>query len=218
MIDEEDRIDAVDREDYQDIREFATITGLRLNEVLLSWPQVDFDNAVARLVAKGDEPRIVPLSKRAYAILWAQRGRHPEWVFTFVAKRTRVCPWTGQKYIKGERYPITYYGLSTHRRRTFAKAGVKARWHDLRHTAGMRTVRATGSLKAAQRLLGHSDIATTSRFYVDALVDDVRDAMEATERHQMAKREAKEAREATEVPHKRPQRRKNMTQADDKSE
>ena len=102
-------------------------------------------------------------------------------------------------YIRGQRYPITYWGLSTHRRRTFVKAGVNARWHDLRHTAGMRTVRATGgSLKAAQRLLGHSDIATTSRFYVDALVDDVRDAMEATERHQAAKREEKAAREAGE--------------------
>jgi integrase len=184
------------------VHEFATITGLRLNEVLLAWTQVDFDNAVVRLIAKGDEPRIVPLSKRAYAILWAERGRHLEWVFTFIAKRTRRCPKTGQLYVKGQRYPITYWGLSTHRRRTFTKAGVKARWHDLRHTAGMRTVRATGSLKAAQRLLGHSDIATTSRFYVDALVDDVRDAMEATERHQAEKREAKAAREASESPAK----------------
>jgi integrase len=177
MIEEENRIGAVERDDYRAIREFATITGLRLNEVLLAWTQVDFDNAVVRLVAKGDEPRIVPLSRRAYALLWGERNRHSEWVFTFVAQRTRICPQTGQKYIKGQRYPITYYGLSTQRRRTWPKAGVKARWHDLRHTAGMRTIRATGSLKAAQRLLGHSDIATTSRFYVDALVDDVRDAM-----------------------------------------
>jgi site-specific recombinase XerD len=129
MIEEEDRIAAIEGS-YAAVREFATITGLRLDEVLLAWTQVDFDNAVVRLIAKGDEPRIVPLSKR------------------------------------------------------------------------VRTVRATGSLKAAQRLLGHSDIATTSRFYVDALVDDVRDAMEATERHQAAKREAKEAREANEGPAK----------------
>jgi len=201
MIEEENRISAIEG-DYGGVREFATITGLRLDEVLLAWTQVDFDNAVVRLIAKGNEPRIVPLSKRAYAILWGERGRHPEWVFTFVAKRTRKCPKTGQKYIKGQRYPITYWGPSTHRRRAWQKAGVKARWHDLRHTAGMRTVRATGSLKAAQRLLGHSDIATTSRFYVDALVDDVRDAMEATSRHQAAKRDAKEAREVNVSPAK----------------
>ena len=44
----------------------------------------------------------------------------------------------------------------------------------------MRTLRSTGNLKTTQRLLGHSDISTTSRFYVDALVEDVRAAMEAT--------------------------------------
>jgi hypothetical protein len=48
------------------------------------------------------------------------------------------------------------------------------------------------------------------------LVDDVRDAMEATERHQVAKREAKDAREGTEVPQERPQKRKNVSQTDDK--
>ena len=41
-------------------------------------------------------------------------------------------------------------------------------------------LRSTGNLKTTQRLLGHSDISTTSRFYVDALVEDVRAAMEAT--------------------------------------
>jgi len=29
--------------------------------------------------------------------------------------------------------------------------------------------------------LGHSDIATTSKFYVDTLVDDIRDGMERVE-------------------------------------
>src|SRR5260370_830026 len=78
MIEEEDRISAIEG-DYAAVREFATITGLRLDEVLLAWTQVDFDNAVVRLIAKGNEPRIVPLSNRAYAILWGERGRHPEW-------------------------------------------------------------------------------------------------------------------------------------------
>ncbi len=100
MIEEEDRIAAIEGS-YAAVREFATITGLRLDEVLLAWTQVDFDNAVVRLIAKGDEPRIVPLSKRAYAILWGERARDPEWVFTFVAKRTRTCLKTGQKIHQG---------------------------------------------------------------------------------------------------------------------
>jgi len=77
MIEEEDRISAIE-EDYGAVREFAAITGLRLDEALLAWTQVDFNNAVVRLIAEADEPRIVPLSKRAYAILWGERGRHPE--------------------------------------------------------------------------------------------------------------------------------------------
>jgi hypothetical protein len=32
------------------------------------------------------------------------------------------------------------------------KAGVKARWHDLRHTAGMRTVRASGKAVEVMQL------------------------------------------------------------------
>jgi integrase len=179
-LEEEARIESVERDDYRAIRRFATITGLRLNEVLLTWPQVDFENAVVRVIAKGDEPRVVPLSREAYGLLWAERGRHDEFVFTFVAKKTRTCPHTGQRYERGRRYPITYYGLSTQRRREWKKAGVDARFHDLRHTAGMRTLRATGNLKTTQKLLGHSDISTTARFYTDALVDDVRAAMEAT--------------------------------------
>jgi hypothetical protein len=35
----------------------------------------------------------------------------------------------------------------------------------------MRTLRTMGNLKTVQRLLGHSDVATTSRFYVDASIE-----------------------------------------------
>lgn len=179
-VGQEEAIEAVERDDYRAIRRFALITGLRLNECLLTWPQVDFEEAVVRIVAKGNEPRVVPLTREAYQILWEERGRHPMWVFTFIAQKTRVCPKTKQKYERGKRYPITYWGLSSQRRRQWPKAGVKARWHDLRHTTGMRTLRSTGNLKLAQRVLGHADIGTTAKFYTDALVEDVRAAMERT--------------------------------------
>lgn len=179
-LDEEERLDTLDRADYTAIREFAVITGLRRNECLLTWPQVDFDNAVVRLVAKGGKPRIVPLSRRAYEILWAQRGKHETAVFTYVATRSTSLARTERSIKKGERYPITPEGLKSIQKRLFARAGVKLRWHDLRHTAGMRTLRATGNLKLVQKQLGHSSIATTARFYADAAVEDVRAGMEAT--------------------------------------
>lgn len=193
-IEEEEVIDAADRPEYQRARRFATIMGLRLKESLLTWPQVDFENAVIRIVGKGDEPAILPLSQEAYQILWAERGNDPMHVFTFVAQKTRKCPRSGKEYVRGQRYPITRWGLSSNRRRHWP---VKARYHDLRHTAGMRTLRATGNLKVTQKLLRHSDVSTTAKFYVDALVEDVRAAMEATAKDQISRKESRKVQVTT---------------------
>lgn len=175
---EDAAIDEVESLEYRELREFAEIMGLRRGEILLSWPQVDFALAEIRIIGKGGKPAVLPLSRRAYEILWGLRGNHPVMVFTFVAQRTRTCPRTGREYIRGKRYPMTYYGIGTNRRRQWAKAGVDARLHDTRHTTGMRTLRATGNLKLAQRLLRHSKISTTSEFYADADTADIKAGME----------------------------------------
>ena len=39
-------------------------------------------------------------------------------------------------------------------------------------------LRKTGNLEAVQKILGHTDIAITSRFYTDATLEDQRQAME----------------------------------------
>jgi integrase len=184
---EETRLDDEEGVDYALMRKFAIITGLRRGNLILTWSQVDFDAGVVRVIAKGGVPRVLPLTREAYAILWSRRGHHPVFVFTFVAQKTRLCPksrdpQTGErmKFIKGTRYPVTYYGLGSAKRYAWARAGVDARIHDLRHTTGMRTLRATGNLRVVQGILGHSDIAITAKFYTDALVDDMRAAMETT--------------------------------------
>ena len=184
---EEQRLDHEETLDYKLIRAFAIITGLRRHNLLLTWSQVDFEAGVIRIITKGGVPRILPLTREAYAILWSRRGHHPVFVFTFEAQRTRLCPKTKdpvtgerRKFIKGVRYPVTYYGLGSAKRYAWARAGVDARIHDLRHTTGMRTLRATGNLRFVQGILGHSDIAITAKFYTDALVDDMRAAMETT--------------------------------------
>ena len=177
---EEATLDAAEDADFASLRRFAIITGLRRRNLILTWPQVDFAEAVVRVVTKGGAPRVVPLSKEAYAIPWARRGQHPTHVFTFVAQRTRKCLKTGKQFIRGTRYPITYYGLGSNKRK-WPKAGVDARIHDLRHTPGSRVLRKTGNLKAVQLLLGHTDIKTTATFYANVMVEDVRAAMEATD-------------------------------------
>jgi len=174
-------LDAVESREFAGLREFAEIMGLRRKEMLLTWPQVDFDQRIIRIVGKGGVPAILPLTMRAYEILWRLRGHDKLWVFTFVAQRTRRCPKTDRKFIKGQRYPMTYYGIGTNRRRKWAKAGVDARLHDTRHTTGQRTLRATGNLKLVQTLLRHTEIRTTAMFYTDTTFADLRAGMESVE-------------------------------------
>lgn len=183
---EETVLDAAEDLDFAELRRFAIITGLRRKDLLLTWRQVDFDLAVVRVITKGGVPRVLPLSAEAYAILWKRRGQHAEHVFTFKAKRTRRCPHHGTLQVKGERYPITYYGLGSRKRVTWKAAGVDARLHDMRHTTGMRTLRKTGNLRVVQKILGHTDIAITARFYTDATLEDMREAMEATAPRELA--------------------------------
>lgn len=180
---EETALDQIEDLDFAELRRFAIITGLRRKDLLLTWSQVDFELAVIRVIAKGGVPRVLPLSAEAYALLWKRRGQHPEFVFTYKAKRTwKDRTRKGRKLgdlVKGHRYPITYHGMGSNKRR-WKKAGVDARIHDLRHTTGMRTLRKTGNLRVVQKILGHTDIAITAKFYTDATVEDMRAAMEAT--------------------------------------
>jgi site-specific recombinase XerD len=57
---------------------------------------------------------------------------------------------------------------------------VDAKFHALRHTTGMPTLRKIGNLRVVQKILGHTDIAITAKFYTDATLEDMRAAMEAT--------------------------------------
>ncbi len=165
------------RDDYADIIEFATISGLRRSQLLLRWPQCDFDARVILYKRKSlhdNDVGVLPMSDRMWQILQAQKGRHRTFVFTYVAKRTR----DGRK--KGQRYPITESGLATEMRRSIKDAGITD-WrliHDLRHTAATRTLRASQNLKAVQSMLGHAEIASTAR-YAHAMLEDVRSAMDA---------------------------------------
>lgn len=50
--------------------------------------------------------------------------------------------------------------------------------HSLRHTAATKLLKRTGNAKLVQRYLGHSDVATTLRFYVDVFPEDLKHAAE----------------------------------------
>lgn len=99
---------------------FSLATGLRQRNVsYLRWDQVDLGRGMAWIYADQTKARTaiaVPLTDHAIAIIRAQIGINPEWVFTYKGKpvdRTSTKAWKS----------------------ALKRAGIENfRWHDLRHT------------------------------------------------------------------------------------
>lgn len=178
--DAEKRLLAHLRPDMHDIVRFATLYGVRIGILSrLQWRQVDFEAGLIRVPRKTRKPGVhwqdVPLTATGRAILLAQVGRHRTHVWTYVVHRARGRRRTG------ERLPLTWAVLRKQFDNARARAGLDdVRRHDLRHTAARRMLRSSKNIRAVQRLLGHSDISTTA-IYADALIDDVREALEGVE-------------------------------------
>lgn len=175
---EEDAIIGQLAEGYDAAVEFAFLTGARRMEILgLAWSRVDFFNRRFTLIGKGGKERSVAMTQRLRDLLWVQQGFHADKVFTYVAQRT-VKMNDGRRLVRGQRYPLTESGLKTAMRRAVPRAGVaNFRFHDTRHTTATRVLRQS-NLRVVQRLLGHADIKTTTK-YAHAMDQDVLDALEA---------------------------------------
>lgn len=159
-------------EDYAPALLFAILTGCRRVEIVgLVWQRVDFFNREFRVIGKRGLARTIPMAQAVYDMLWALKDDHPEAVFTYVAKRA------SKHHARGERCPITMAGFQTAWRRHARPVLNDFKFHDTRHTAATRLVRATGNIRLAQRLLGHSSVATTTR-YAHVTHDDLRKGLE----------------------------------------
>lgn len=176
-IGEEAAIMATLARGYDDAVRFAFLTGCRRMEILgLCWRHVDFFGRQFTVTGKGGRSRTIPMSQAIYDLLWSLRHRHAETVFCFMAQKTRR---DGTRHlIRGQWYPLSDGGLKSAMRRAVAGAGVENfRFHDTRHTAATRVLRKS-NLRVAQVLLGHADIATTTK-YAHAVAEDLRAALEA---------------------------------------
>jgi integrase len=172
---EADRLDDATRDDYRPIMEFAGASGLRLNECLLRWAEVNWDARKIEKQGKGDKRVTIPITDTIREILWPLRGQHADMVFTYVARRTRKP----QKLVKGQRYPITYSGLKSAWKRIRAGAGViDFRFHDYRHDFATKLLRETKNLKLVQKALNHADIKTTTK-YAHVVDDEVAAGVDA---------------------------------------
>lgn len=187
--DEGDRLAAETREDYEPFFAYARASGMRLNECLLKWPEIDWGASEIRKRGKGGKLILVPITPTIRAILWPLQGHHPEHVFTYVARRTKA----GR--IKGQRYPLTYSGVKIMWRRLRKRAGVTGfRFHDFRHDVGTKLLRQTGNLKLVQQALNHSDIKTTTK-YAHVLNEEVAAALEQL--HESRKKSRSRRRKAS---------------------
>ena len=176
--DEADKLDAVMRDDYRPFFDFARASGLRLNECLLKWSEVEGLEVGSKSrgqivkLGKGGKRVTVPITSEIADILRPLRGHHPEMVFTYVCERGE------HGRVKGQRYPITYGGVQTYWRRLRKASGVSNfRIHDFRHDMATKLLRETGNLRLVQKALGHASIKTTTR-YAHVLDSEVAEAME----------------------------------------
>lgn len=179
------------RNDYHAVVLFALASGCRLCELVpgkefpgIRWKDVDWAGQKITVLGKGRALGTIPISPALREILVSQQGHHDDFVFTYIAKRR------APKRILGHRYPITREGLKTAWRRGKLNAALlDYRFHDNRHTAATGILRATGNLRAVQKLLRHADVSTTAK-YAHVLMDDVRDAMAASEESRNKSRSA----------------------------
>lgn len=91
---------------------------------------------------------------------------------------------TERRQLQFPEKPMGAHGMHDWWYACLARAGVTAvgqssgeKMHKARHTAGQIVLDKTGNLKAAQKLLGHSDIATTGNVYTDWDAEQMADTM-----------------------------------------
>ncbi|WP_022684632.1 tyrosine-type recombinase/integrase [Sphingobium bisphenolivorans] len=181
--DEEQRIFDALPDSLKPIVEFAILTGQRKSEVVgLRWDKINWQAGEARVEKKGGGEHKFPLSHAAVLLILEQ----PEvddcpFVFTYVCERPSPARKDRPARKKGVRYPFSKQGWDRKWRKAREVAGIgDFRFHDLRHTTATRIMRATGNIKAASKMLGHTDVRTTSR-YAHVQMDDLRAILLDTE-------------------------------------
>lgn len=167
-------------DDLAAMARFAMLSGQRLGAlVTLTWSNVDLGKATARVLTKGDVWHSFPLSPEMVAII-ANRPKACPQVFTYECERSAPPKQGNPARVKGQRYPFSLDGWRRKWAAALKRAGVSDfRYHDFRHTAGSRITRGS-NLKVTQKMLGHSNIATTAR-YAHAHDEDVRAGLLAAE-------------------------------------
>lgn len=181
--DEEQRLFDALPDALKPVVEFAILSGQRRSAVIgLRWDRIDWNAGEATIENKGGGDHRFPLSPALVQLVLEQpQVDGCPFVFTYVCERPAPKRKDRPARRKGERYPFSQQGWYRKWQKAKAEAGVQDfRFHDLRHTTATRIMRRTGNIKAAGKLLGHTDIRTTSR-YAHVSQEDLRAVMADTE-------------------------------------
>jgi integrase len=133
---------------------FAVNTGVRQGElVALRWswevnvPELDTSVfLISGAFTKNGDDRVIVLNEIARRVVERERGRHPEFVFTYKGK------------------PVKRLNTSAFRKAREAAGVGDCRVHDLRHTFGYRLRAAGVSLEDREDLLGHRSGRMTTHY------------------------------------------------------
>ncbi|NIT78779.1 MAG: tyrosine-type recombinase/integrase [Thermoplasmata archaeon] len=149
--------------------------GLRMSEVLGLYPKdVDLENGVVQVLhGKGDKRRIVGLDAQAAAVVstWLERRK----ALGLNGRHRLVCTLKGR--------PVHSSQIRQTLRRLGRKAGIEKRVHahGLRHSFAVSLLREGQNVGIIQGALGHSNIATTSRYLAHLAPEEVVAAMKGRE-------------------------------------
>ena len=132
-------------------------TGVRRAELLsLTTKHVDFEHRTLRVIGKGDQERIIPISGHLYDVLYPYCKSLPNGARLFPLSPRRLNTL------------ITFWSR---------RAGVEhLHPHSFRHFCATQLIEAGIPLHVIQQILGHSDISTTVRSYAGVDSKDLKAA------------------------------------------
>lgn len=152
-------------------------SGLRVSEVvIIKVNDMNFEAGFLRVFGKGSKERVVPMNRRAAEKIKEYmrdlrpkllKGRNSPYLFLTV----RGAPMTRQRYWQALK-------------RLGDMAGLKLSPHAIRHSFATHLLDGGADLRSLQKMLGHSDIATT-QIYTKVTADRLRKAY--TDHHPRAK-------------------------------
>lgn len=129
-------------------------SGLRVSEIIsLKVNDLNMEAGFIRVMGKGSKERVVPVNSRAAGkVLTYLRELRPRLL------RTRESPYL---FLTGRGAPMTRQRFWQALKRHGRMAGVDISPHTVRHSFATHLLEGGADLRSVQKMLGHSDIATT---------------------------------------------------------